>query len=138
MKDRIMALSSTDAEQLNAVPLQPSVHDRIKRIEYLADLLDSRFTLPGTGIRFGLDGLIGLIPGIGDTVSGALSAYIISEAARAGVRKRALVHMAWNAGVDWILGSIPLLGDIFDVAFKANRKNAEIAIRELHRVANKP
>ncbi|MAJ62698.1 MAG: hypothetical protein CL558_01490 [Alphaproteobacteria bacterium] len=130
-----MALSSADVEQLNAAPIPPSVHDRIKRIEYLANLLDSRFGIPGTGIRFGLDGLIGLIPGIGDTVSGALSAYIISEAARAGVRKRALVHMIWNASIDWILGSIPLLGDIFDVAFKANRKNADIAIRELHRLA---
>lgn len=105
----------------------------IERIEYLARLLDSQFALPGTNFRFGADGLIGLIPGIGDTVSGLLSAYIIGEAARAGVRKRALARMTWNTLVDTILGAIPLVGDIFDFAFKANRKNAQIALAELRR-----
>ena len=113
---------------------QTNLDRRIARIERVAALLDSEFRLPGTQWRFGADGLIGLIPGIGDTVSAAISTYIIGEAARGGARKRALLKMAWNVGVDTVLGAIPLVGDIFDFAFKSNRKNADIALAELRRV----
>ena len=111
---------------------------RIERLEALARLLDTRFTLPGTGVRFGLDGLLGLIPGVGDTVTGLISAYLIAEAAKMGARKRTILRMAWNAGLDMVLGAIPVVGDLFDFAFKANRKNVGLLLREqAHRTANR-
>ena len=85
--------------------------------------------------RVGVDGLVGLIPGIGDALGGAFSALLIAEAARGGARKRVLAKMAANAGIDATLGSIPLAGDLFDFAFKANRRNARLAVEELRRVA---
>lgn len=111
---------------------------RIERLEALARLLDTRFTLPGTGVRFGLDGLLGLIPGVGDTVTGLISAYLIAEAAKMGARKRTVLRMAWNAGLDLVLGAIPVVGDLFDFAFKANRKNVGLLLREqAHLTANR-
>lgn len=111
---------------------------RIERLEALARLLDTRFTLPGTGVRFGLDGLLGLIPGVGDTVTGLISAYLIAEAAKMGARKRTVLRMAWNAGLDMVLGAIPVVGDLFDFAFKANRKNVGLLLREqAHLTANR-
>jgi hypothetical protein len=107
----------------------------IERIERLARLLDSEFRVPGTDFRFGLDGMLGLLPVVGDAVTGLLSTYLIAEAARVGARKHVLFRMGWNVAVDAFLGSIPILGDIFDFGFKANRRNANIAIRELEYLA---
>jgi hypothetical protein len=98
----------------------------IRRLESIADLLDSRFRIPGTNIRFGLDALLGLIPGIGDGVWLLPALYLMMEAKRLGASKFLLTRMAMNVGVDWLVGSIPLLGDIFDVGFKANRRNIKL------------
>lgn len=107
--------------------------DRTRRISQLAWVLDNSIRLPIIGRRIGIDGLIGLIPGVGDAATGALSAYLIVEAARAGVRKRALARMAGNAAIDTVIGSIPLVGDLFDMGFKANARNARIALDEIAR-----
>jgi hypothetical protein len=104
---------------------------QMARLDALARFLDTRFTIPGTGIRFGLDGLLGLIPGVGDAATGLLSAYLIGEAAQMGARKRTLLRMVWNAGIDMALGSIPVVGDIFDFAFKANSRNLALLRAEL-------
>ena len=92
----------------------------------LARWLDDRFTIPGTDIRFGLDPLISLIPGAGDWVAGLISGYFILLGARSDVPPAVLGRMGFNIILDVVIGSVPLLGDLFDVAWKANIKNAEL------------
>jgi hypothetical protein len=100
--------------------------DKLKQLEQLARLLDNSFRIPGTSFQMGLDSLIGLIPGIGDTTGGILSTYIIWQAARMGVPRVVLMRMGVNVILDALLGAIPFFGDIFDIAFKANRKNVQL------------
>ncbi len=92
----------------------------------LAHWLDDRFKIPGTDIRFGLDPIISLVPGAGDWLAGALSSYFILLGARAEVPQSVLLRMGFNVLLDILIGSIPLLGDIFDIGWKANTKNAEL------------
>ncbi|RIJ30979.1 DUF4112 domain-containing protein [Henriciella algicola] len=105
-------------------------------IDRLAKLLDTQFKLPGTNFRFGLDGIIGLIPGIGDTVSGGLGLYIIHRARQEGASGGLIAKMIWNLLVDTVLGAIPLVGDLFDFAHKANAKNARLLQEYLDRHAS--
>tara|TARA_R110000868_G_scaffold161552_3_gene392133 strand:+ start:1084 stop:1500 length:417 start_codon:yes stop_codon:yes gene_type:complete len=102
-----------------------------EQIDSLESWLDSRFAVPGTGLRIGLDGLLGLIPGIGDTVTAGLSAIIILDAHKKGARKRILVRMVSNSLIDLVIGSIPLVGDLFDFAYKSNTKNVKLLKQEL-------
>lgn len=95
----------------------------LARLERLAFWLDDRFAIPGTKWRIGLDGIVGLVPGIGDALTTAVSAYIVIEARRMGVPKTVLLRMIKNVAVDAIVGSVPLVGDVFDVRMKMNRKN---------------
>lgn len=99
---------------------------RLTRLRHLAWLIDGAFTLPGTGFRFGLNSLIGLLPVGGDAVLGAISLYIIYEAARLGVPKHRLARMLANVGIEVLGGSVPILGDLFDMALKANLRNLGI------------
>jgi len=89
-------------------------------------LLDDVIRIPGTNIRFGIDPLIGLLPGGGDLAAGALSTYIILAAARAGAPPVVLLRMGANVALDAILGIVPVLGDLFDAGFKANRRNVQL------------
>ena len=107
----------------------------IRRLQQLAYWLDDRFRLPGTNMRMGLDGLIGFIPGVGDFLTGALSAFIIAEAWRLGVPPSKLTRMGANLGIDVLVGAIPLVGDVFDIGWKANRKNIALVLRHLEEVA---
>lgn len=100
--------------------------DKLKKLEQLARLLDNSFRIPGTSVQMGLDSLIGLIPGIGDTTGGILSTYIIWQAARMGVPRIVLMRMGVNVILDAMLGAIPIFGDIFDITFKANQKNVQL------------
>ncbi len=109
----------------------PARIDHAERVRALARLLDSAVGIPGTRIRFGLDSLIGLVPGLGDLAGGALSGYIVLVAARAGVPPAVLSRMLLNLGVDALVGTIPLLGDVFDVGFRANTRNAALMERHL-------
>ncbi len=118
---------------LEAELVAPDHQETLHRLRQLAQLLDNRFEVPGTGFRFGADALLGLVPGIGDALGGVLSLYIIYSGARLGVRYRALTRMLWNTGIDTLLGAIPLLGDLFDVAWQANRLNVAIVLEELER-----
>lgn len=97
----------------------------VRQLRALARLLDNAIPLPG-GYRIGLDGLIGLVPGIGDAVGASLSAYIILRAAQLGVSWTTLLRMAGNVLVDGFVGLIPILGDVFDFAWKANQRNMEL------------
>lgn len=95
-------------------------------MDYLARLMDSQFRIPGTEIRFGLDALIGLIPGAGDLSTFAVSGYMLIIMARNGASGYVLARMVMNVMVDAIVGSIPFIGDLFDIAFKANTRNMRL------------
>jgi hypothetical protein len=95
-------------------------------LERLAWWLDSSIVVPGTRFRIGLDALIGLVPGIGDLVGTALSAYIVAAAARRGLPGSVLLRMAFNVGLEAIVGAVPILGDLFDAAWKANQRNVAL------------
>jgi hypothetical protein len=97
----------------------------------LARLLDSAVRIPGTSVRVGLDPILGLLPGAGDLIAGALSAYVLLLAARSGVSKPVLLRMLGNLGADAVVGSVPLVGDLFDVGFKANARNVRL-LEEYH------
>jgi uncharacterized protein DUF4112 len=101
----------------------------------LAWWLDEAFPIPGTQQRIGFDALIGLIPGIGDGIGALLSTYIILEGARRGATVWTVVRMLGNVAVDTALGTVPFLGDLFDGAFKANRRNLDLLSASLGRGA---
>src|SRR3954470_24153998 len=104
--------------------MQPN--DSLTRAKAVASVLDDAIRVPGTGIRFGIDPLVGLIPGLGDLLGGAASAYIILEAARAGAHASALLRVVVNVGIDTIVGALPLFGDLFDFAWKSNARNVRL------------
>lgn len=94
-----------------------------EHLEYLVALLDDIFRIPLTGIRFGLDPIIGMIPGVGDWITGAVSFLILVAGWQRGLPKVALTRMVVNIGIDSLVGTVPVLGDAFDVGWKSNRKN---------------
>ena len=102
----------------------------LERVRALARLLDSAVKIPGTNIRFGADSIVGLIPGLGDMAGTVLSGYIVLVATRLGVPPSVVTRMLVNIGVDTLAGSVPLVGDLFDVGWKANQKN--VALIERH------
>lgn len=106
---------------------------RLARLEALAKLLDVAFVVPGTKVRYGIDGLIGLVPVIGDIITTAISLWIVREARALGAPWYLTARMLGNVAVDGVVGIVPVVGDAFDVAFKANMRN----IRMLRRWAEK-
>ncbi|MEZ5480097.1 MAG: DUF4112 domain-containing protein [Thiolinea sp.] len=106
----------------NTVAIKPEM----EKLGKLAWLLDSSIRIPGTSWRIGLDGLIGLVPGIGDVTAGALSSYILFKAIRMGVGTAVIARMVLNIMLESIVGVIPVLGDIFDFAFRANQRNVRL------------
>jgi hypothetical protein len=98
----------------------------LRDVERIAKLMDSQFKIPGTGFRFGLDGLIGLIPGAGDLSTFAVSAYMLTIMAKNGASGFVLARMVVNVLLDAAIGSIPVLGDLFDIVFKANMRNLRL------------
>ncbi|MCG5241054.1 DUF4112 domain-containing protein [Azospirillum doebereinerae] len=109
----------------------PIDFQRLERLRRLSRLMDTRWRIPGTRIPIGLDGIASIVPVAGDTVTAVVSAYIILEASRFGLPKSLLLRMVGNVGVDWLFGSIPVLGTIFDIAFKANRMNVDLLFEHL-------
>ena len=95
-------------------------------LDQLAFYLDGLFRVPVTAWRFGLDPLIGLIPSVGDTLTSLTSFYILIAGVRYGVPKITLLRMAFNIGLDWAVGSIPVLGDAFDFFWKSNQQNMNL------------
>jgi hypothetical protein len=96
---------------------------RIARLDALANLFDTALIIPGTNIRFGLDALIGLVPGIGDTITTLTSLYIVHEAHQLGAPKHLIARMLANIALDGVVGAVPLVGDAFDVFWRSNRRN---------------
>jgi hypothetical protein len=106
---------------------------RVARIDALATLLDTALVIPGTGVRFGLDALIGLFPGIGDLITTALSLFIVHEAYQLGAPGHVIARMLGNVAVDGVFGAVPLVGDAFDVLWRANRRNMRLLREWLER-----
>jgi hypothetical protein len=109
-------------------------HERVRKLKKLAAQMDQSFTIPGTSMKFGWDSILGLVPGIGDTAGLAVSSYIIAAARDMGAPGWLVAVMIWNVFVDWLIGLIPFLGDIFDIGWKANMRN--IALMEMHILKN--
>lgn len=98
----------------------------LRRVRHLAHWLDEAIRLPVIGVRVGLDSILGLLPGIGDFAGLILSSLIIAEAARVRAPQHVLVHMGAITAVDFVVGLIPLIGDVFDVFWKANDRNLRL------------
>ncbi|MCU1330349.1 MAG: hypothetical protein JWN34_5719 [Bryobacterales bacterium] len=124
-------ISGTDLDP-NSRPSPPPrvvtgevIDPRLADVEAVARWLDYGFTLPG-GFRYGLDGIIGLIPGLGDLVGALLSLYIVFRAWQLGIPKVTITRMVLNIGIEAGVGAVPIIGDLFDFVFKANRRNYEL------------
>jgi nitrate reductase NapE component len=116
-------------EKVKAGRGAPAARERaeIERgLEQLSYLLDGLFRVPGTQWRVGLDALVGLVPGVGDFATTAASLYIMAAGVRYGVPKVTLLRMGANVAIDYLLGSVPVVGDLFDAAWKSNQKNIEL------------
>jgi len=109
----------------------PRAQESLARLEALAKLMDGAFVIPGTNIRMGLDGIIGLVPIAGDLVSGLISSYLIWEARKLGAPRWLIGRMMANTLLDTTVGAIPILGDAFDVMFRANMKNMALLRRHM-------
>ncbi len=114
-------------------PYEDAYSAKLRRIEKMAHLFDARFEIPGTKIRFGWDGLIGLLPGVGDTLTLLPQLYLLYEAISLKLSVATILKMLLNILIDWLAGTIPVVGDLFDIAFKSNLRNAKLvaeAIRQ--------
>ena len=114
-----------------AEPYNPRAEQSLARIEALAKLFDSAFVIPGTNIRMGLDGIIGLVPIAGDLVSALMSSYLIWEARQLGASRWVIGRMVANMAIDTTIGAVPLVGDAFDIAFRTNMRNLTLLRKHL-------
>jgi len=123
-----MALSKSMAERgaRAALTRQHERADVERSLDQLSRAMDGLFRIPGTGWRIGLDALVGLVPGVGDFATTAVSLYILAAGVRYRVPKVTLLRMAANIAVDYLLGTVPFVGDIFDAAWKSNQMNVEL------------
>jgi hypothetical protein len=112
--------------------------DPLARARTMTRLLDSVIRVPGTRIRLGLDPLLGLIPGIGDLAGAALSGHLVLLAARLGAPRAVLMRMLANVAIDTVGGTVPVLGDLFDVGWKANTRNLALLEEHLGQPASAP
>lgn len=110
----------------------------LRRIDRYSRLMDSAVRIPFTRITMGLDGFLGLIPVVGDLTGLLLSGYVLVESQRAGASKRVQAHMIKNMLIDAVVGSVPILGDAFDVMYKANLRNARLLRRDLETAGKEP
>jgi hypothetical protein len=107
--------------------------DVLDHVEMVVRLLDSQFLIPGTNIRFGFDSLVGLVPVVGDVLGLALSAYVYKRLSELGLSRVTRGRMILNILIDAGVGTVPVAGDVFDVAFRANKRNLELAKKALAR-----
>ena len=123
-----MAMSERLAERKVGLRVaEPRTRAEVERsLDQLSRMMDGLFRIPGTGWRIGLDAIVGLIPGVGDFATSAVSFYILAAGVRYRVPKVTLLRMAANIGVDYLLGSIPVVGDLFDAAWKSNQMNVAL------------
>lgn len=118
---RVVQVSEPVAERVEVRPVDNALEADLARVRKLATLLDSQFEI--AGIRFGWDSIIGLIPGAGDLITGGIALYPLYIARKHRLGTWTLMRMAANVGADALVGAVPVVGDAFDVVFKANKKN---------------
>ena len=111
--------------------------ERLNQVRMIARMMDDSFRVPGTKIRFGLDTILGLVPGLGDVVTSAISLLIVHHAWQSGASKLTIARMLGNVAVDFLIGSVPVAGDLFDFAWKANRRNAHLLEAHLNKRSGK-
>jgi hypothetical protein len=127
-------MTSFDARDFSFNLSRPRTRaERVARIEALAVLLDTAFIIPGTTLRFGFDALVGLVPGIGDAVTTAMSLWLVKEAHALGAPGHLIARMLGNIAIDGVVGAVPLVGDVFDLVWKSNRRNMQLLRRHLDR-----
>jgi hypothetical protein len=119
LKDKIGTLAGKATRKAQPVEVE-------RNLDRLSHLLDGLFRIPGTGWRFGLDALVGLIPGVGDVATSLASFYILAAGVRYRVPKVTLLRMGVNIGIDFLVGAVPVVGDVFDFAWKSNEMNMEL------------
>lgn len=120
-------MSSIDARAFPYEFVSPrSRRDRIARLDAFANLFDTAFVIPGTNVRFGIDALIGLAPGIGDVITTGTSLWLLYEARKLGAPWHVIGRMLGNVAVDGVVGAVPLVGDAFDVLWRGNRRNMRL------------
>lgn len=124
--DEILGPGEYPPNQMGDYSRGASRRDRMAQLDALATLMDTAFLIPGTKIRFGIDALIGLVPGIGDAVATAMSLWLVHQARQLGAPKYLIARMLGNTALDGLVGVVPLLGDAFDVMFRANRRNMKL------------
>jgi hypothetical protein len=113
-------------------------HAKIQdKVDRLARVMDDAIRVPGTNFRIGWDGILGFIPGLGGIVTIVSHLYMVSQASRVGIRKRIYAKMILNALIDFLIGVIPGVGDVCDIFWKSNRKNAELLKSEIARHASR-
>jgi hypothetical protein len=128
-------MSSRAVERVRAMAARRDGVERVRSIEVeegldqLSRWMDGLFRIPGVGWRFGLDAVIGLVPGVGDTLTSLASFYILAAGVRYRVPKITLLRMGFNIAIDYVLGAVPLVGDLFDAAWKSNQMNMELIRR---------
>ena len=130
--------------QNRTIPTPELIDKRVYRLEgdrslaqitLLAKLMDSAVEIPGLKTRIGLDAVLGLIPGVGDIASSFVSFYVLQVANRRGASRITLLHMTFNILCDWIIGSVPLAGDVFDIFWKSNQRNVKLLLQDQGAVA---
>jgi hypothetical protein len=131
--DRAWERGRGAADYLTDLTAGMSHEQRLAQVKWLATMMDDAFRIPGTPLRFGWDSVLGVFPGFGDVLTSALSLLIVHHAWQTGASKLVLARMLGNVGLDFAIGAIPLFGDLFDFAFKANRKNARLLEQHLNR-----
>jgi Domain of unknown function (DUF4112) len=124
-------------EFLTGLTARMSHEERLAQVKWLASLMDDRFAVPGTRLRFGWDFVLGLFPGLGDVLTSAISLLIVHHAWQTGASRFTIARMLGNVGIDFVVGAVPFLGDVFDVVWKANRKNARLLEQHLRRQAER-
>jgi hypothetical protein len=129
----VMPPAERDADPPLSAPVRgaPARLHHAERVRRLARVLDSAVGVPGTRVRFGLDAVLGLVPGVGDVVGAAAAGYIVLAAARLGAPATVLVRMLLNVAIDTVVGAVPLLGDLFDLGFRSNARNVALLERHL-------
>jgi hypothetical protein len=128
-------MNQTDPLPPNVAALPRDQHERLERLHRLAHMMDSAIRIPGTRLRIGADSIVGLVPGIGDTLALVPGLYIIGMGWQMGASKSALGRMGMNAAIDYVVGSIPLLGDLFDAGYKSKLKNVALLREDLTKKA---
>jgi len=136
--DYVFGRGAAAADFIGGLTAGMTPRERLDQVQVLARVMDEQFLVPGTNIRFGWDTILGLFPGIGDALTSAISLLIVHHARQTGASPVLLARMIANVGVDFLLGSIPLVGDAFDVAWKANRKNARLLEQHLRATCQAP